>query len=187
MRKTAGLNRHQKAARRPGEGRVGRDELPMLLEQARSADVGDRLTAAEFLCPCHVRRRVEAVWAALYGLMEDPEPRVRRQAWHTRFDGGRPDDPAFDAILDRALAGETDRVVRNYAEQLGAARREKQRVTEHLEARGAPRERGKCDFCARTNVLVFTDYDTPIPAEAGVTRPARICDDCARRYASGRR
>ena len=180
MRKTACLNRYQKAARRPGERRVGRDEVPALLERSRSDDVDDRLIAAELLCPCHVRRRIDDVWAALYRLMEDPEPRVRRQAWHTLFDGGRPDDPAFDAILDRALAGETDRVVRNYAERLGAGRREKQRVAESLAARGAPRARGKCDFCARVNVPVDTDYDTPMPAGDAGTRPARICDDCAR-------
>jgi hypothetical protein len=48
--------------------------------------------------------------------------------------------------------------------------------------RGAPKQRGKCDFCARTNVLVATDYDTPIPAEDGATRPARICDACDHRH-----
>ena len=179
MRKSC-LNRHQKAAHRPGEQRIGRDELPLLLEQARSPDVEDRLTAAEFLCPCHVRRRIDAVWAALYRLMEDPTPRVRRQAWHTLFDGGRPDDPAFDAILDRALAGETDRVVRNYAERLGAAavRSSASRSSSSPAARRA--SFGECDFCARQNVRVFTDYDTPIPTEPGVSRPARICDDCTR-------
>ena len=40
------------------------------MELSRSDDSEDRLTAAKYLCPCHVRRRIEAVWQALYRLHE---------------------------------------------------------------------------------------------------------------------
>src|SRR5216683_7458679 len=111
MRKTLGMNKHQKAVYRVGEPRVGRDEIQDLLRQSGSSDPEERWVAAQFLCPCHVRRRIEAVWEALYRLLEDPDVRVRRAAWHTLEDGGRPDDPALDEILERVLRNDTDRQV----------------------------------------------------------------------------
>src|SRR5687768_1773297 len=98
MKKTKGLNKYQKAACRPGEARIGAEELGELLEDSRSPDAEKRRTAAEFMCPCHVRRRVDEVWAALYRMLEDDDVLVRRAAWHTLEDGGRPDDPALDEI-----------------------------------------------------------------------------------------
>ena len=70
------------------------------------------------------------------------------------FDGGRPDDPVFEGVLERTLRRETDRVVRTFAERLAAGRRERERVAQGLESLGAPRQRGKCDFCGRTAVWV---------------------------------
>src|SRR5213080_69015 len=114
MRKTLGMNKHQKAVYRVGERRVGRDEIQELLAQSRSADREERLAATQFLCPCHVRRRIEAVWEALYRLLEDPDVQVRRAAWHTLEDGGRPDDPRLDAIIERVVKSETDSTVLNF-------------------------------------------------------------------------
>ena len=48
-----GLNKHQRAAFRPGEERVGREEIRELLRLSESNDSEDRLQAASFLCPCH--------------------------------------------------------------------------------------------------------------------------------------
>jgi hypothetical protein len=104
-----GKTKHQKAALRPGELRVGREEIAELLEMSRSDDPKDRLVAAEFLCPCHVRKRIDEVWAALYRMLEDPDLKVRRAAWHTLDDGGRPEDPTLEKIFDRAVKKETDR------------------------------------------------------------------------------
>src|SRR5690349_4222220 len=123
MRKTLGLNRHQKAAHRVGEPRVGRDQTEELLEQSQSDEPEERLVAAQFLCPCHVRRRIEPVWEALYRLLEDPDVRVRRAAWHTLEDGGRPDDAALDQILDRTLQQETDPQVLRFARQVASPRK----------------------------------------------------------------
>src|SRR5438445_5690185 len=128
MRKAAGMNRHQKAAHRVGERRVGREEIAELLEQAASHDPDERLAAAQYLCPCHVRRRIAAVWEALYRLLEDADVRVRRAAWHTLEDGGRPDDPALDAILERALRTETDRTVLGFARHVAGPRRDRELV-----------------------------------------------------------
>lgn len=54
MRKTFGMNRHQKAAHKPGERKVSRAEIADLLELSCSAEVDDRLVAAQYLCPCHI-------------------------------------------------------------------------------------------------------------------------------------
>lgn len=78
--KTKGMNKHQKAAHKRGELRVGRDEIPELLRLSESEDPADRLVAAEHLRPCHLRKRIEPVRKALYRMMEDPDVRVRRQA-----------------------------------------------------------------------------------------------------------
>ena len=110
-----GLNKYQRAAFRPGEQRVGREEIQELLQMSRSADPEDRLQAASFLCPCHVRRSIDEVWKALYRMLEDQDARVRRAAWHTLEDGGKPDDPALDEIIERTLERDTDKQVLNFA------------------------------------------------------------------------
>ena len=181
MAKVLGRNKHQKAAHRVGERRVGRDEIPELLELARSSDPEERLVAAGFLCPCHVRRRIEEVWEALYRLLEDPDVRVRRAAWHTLEDGGTPEDPALDAILARVRRTETDRQVLNLLRQVVGPRAD--REMHHLKALGEQhksRQRGKCDFCARENVFVERDLQTILPAGGLMTRAALICEACAK-------
>jgi HEAT repeat protein len=179
MARVKGMNRHQKAAHKVGEPRVGREQLDELLQLSRSAEVEERLTAAQFLCPCHVRRRVEAAWEALYRLLEDPEPRVRRAAWHTLDDGGRPDDPKLDAVIARALRGDPDEKVRGYARKFAGSRQEGERAAQDLAARPVPRTRGRCDFCGRDNIPIERDLTTMIPS-AAAPRPALICERCAR-------
>src|SRR2546426_8985961 len=132
MRKTLGMNKHQKAVYRVGEPRVGRDEIQELLAQSRSADPEERLAAVQFLCPCHVRRRIDAVWEALYRLLEDEDVRVRRAAWHTLEDGGRLDDPALDAILERVLHTDSDPQVQRFALKVAGPRKDKELVLARL-------------------------------------------------------
>jgi hypothetical protein len=179
MRKTLGMNKHQKAVYRVGEPRVGRDEIQELVEQSGSGDPEERLVAAQFLCPCHVRRRIGAVWEALYRLLEDPDVRVRRAAWHTLEDGGRPDDPALDEILDRALKSETDPQVLRFAQQLVGPRRQQELVIARAMGRAEPKQRGRCDFCGDRGVEVVRDLNTMIPTD-DLPRAAWICERCAR-------
>lgn len=179
MRKTFGMNRHQKAVYKVGERRAGREQIAELLEKSASDDPGERCEAAENLCPCHVRRRVAAVWEALYRLLEDPDVRVRRAAWHTLEDGGRPDDPALDAILDRALKGETDRRVRNLMHHIVGPRRDREIHVLRAQGMLAPRQRGKCDFCGAGSVFVERDLSTLIPTD-DLPRAALICEHCAK-------
>src|SRR4051794_30551614 len=147
MRKTLGLNKHQKAAYKVGEQRVGREQIEEMLEQSRSGEAEQRLEAAKWLCPCHVRRRIDEVWEALYLLLEDPDVRVRRAAWHTLEDGGRPDDPRLDAISERVARTETDFAVLNFIKIIGGPRRDQEMVLAKLAGRVQPKQRGRCDFC----------------------------------------
>ena len=171
---TKGMNRHQKATFRQGEERVGRREIEELLEMSHSPDPEDRKVAANFLCPCHVRRRIDEVWEALYRMLEDENVLVRRNAWHTLEDGGRPDDPKLDAIFARAEEHETDRQVRNFLKQLGGSRKEREELKERLSQRDEFGARGKCDFCGENGVAVKTDYETEIDGRLGL-----ICKECA--------
>jgi hypothetical protein len=181
-------NRHQKAAHRPGELRVSRAQVAELVALSTSEDADERLTAAKYLCPCHVRGRHDEAWQALLRLMQDAEPKVRAQAWHALEDGGV---PPGDEVLDRLQAiqaGEADRSVRAMIEHaFGPVLAHKERRELAAMRRRASRERGKCDFCGARNVFVERDYDTMIPT-SGLSRPALICEACAApKQAAGRR
>lgn len=178
MRKTFGMNRHQKLAHKPGERQVSREQVEELLVLSQSEDPNERQVAAQYLCPCHVRTRIPAVWDALYRMLEDPDARVRRAAWHTLEDGGRPDDPALDEIFDRALGRESDPAVLRLMRQVIGPRKEREIVALRVAHRSAPKERGKCDFCGRADVFVERDYSTMIPIGAD-SRAAWACETCA--------
>jgi hypothetical protein len=180
-KKKTGMNRHQKAVYRVGEKHTSSEEITELLELSRSPEIEDRLIAAEHLCPCHVRTRIPAVWEALFRMMEDSEPRVRQQAWHTIEDGGKPTDEEAITTLERICANETDGKVRRFAELtldkvLGPRKHQElaRLKIAHIEA---PKERGKCDFCGETGVFVELDLQTMIPNGA-MPRAARICARC---------
>jgi len=178
MRKQKGMNKYQKAAFRPGEDRTRSDEIDGLLELSCSLDPADRQVAAQKLCPCHVRRRIDDVWQALYRMMEDPDVQVRRAAWHTLEDGGRPDDPAFEPILARARKNETDTQVRRFVEMFAGERAAQEGVV--MVRAMAPRfpQRGRCDFCGADNVPVRRDFETEIEVVGQLRRHAQICARC---------
>jgi len=170
-------NKFQRLAFKPGERRVRREEILQFVEMSKSEDAEQRKIAAQNLCPCHVRRRIEEVWDALYRMLEDSDVMVRRAAWHTLEDGGSPDDPALDEIIARALESETDGTVRRFVEEFAEPRREKETMTIKLALISEYNRHGKCDFCGQRR-KVKEDYDTPIPAKDG-PRAAFICRQCA--------
>ncbi|MEE3258759.1 MAG: HEAT repeat domain-containing protein [Candidatus Latescibacterota bacterium] len=143
------MNKHQRAAFRPGEERVGREEIRELLRLSESNDSEDRLQAASFLCPCHVRKHIDEVWEALYRMLEDEDTKVRRAAWHTLDDGGKPDDPALDEIIERTLERDTDKQVLNFARQFAKGHEKRKEIEFEVAAISDYAERGKCDFAAR--------------------------------------
>ena len=178
------LNRHQKLARRPGEHRVGSEQIAELLAFSLSDDAAERLEAAENLCPCHVRTRIDEVWDALYRLMQDGDVRVRKAAWHTLEDGGYPkDDPRMDAILEHALEHETDNKVRRFVEMYTKGDREREaflfKVKNQTLGMTDYHLQGKCDFCGESDRKVKKDFHNPLSFD-GESRPALICEACDR-------
>ena len=176
--------RSRKEALRRGEHRTGREEIEELLVMSRSRDPGERFVAADNLCPCHVRTCIEEVQDALYRLMEDPDPRVRKAAWHTLQDGGYPKGNArLDAILKRAVESETDKGVRSFIAEFARPLREREQFLEKVQDRAMARplygERGKCDFCGEPDLPVRRDYGNPLPV-GGEARPALLCEVCDR-------
>ena len=172
------MNKHQKAAHKPGELKVSKSAVPELLELSCSNDPDDRLHAAKYLCPCHIQGRIPAVWDAVLRMMEDEDRRVRLQAWHTWEDGGLPDDEPLFAHMEEIYKREPDSKVRNFARTIIgkrlAEREQLERTLLHLSVK--PAQRGKCDFCGANNVAVRRDFDTLIQHRA-----ALICEDCERR------
>ena len=142
----------------------------------------DRLVAAENLCPCHVRTRIPAVWEALYRMMEDVDARVRQAAWHTIEDGGKPGNEASVERLERICRDEKDPKIKRFADRtldkvLGK-RGEKETALLWPAARPEVNMRGKCDFCAATDVFVERDFQTMIPTGNDM-RPAPACAKCS--------
>jgi hypothetical protein len=114
--------------------------------------------------------------------MEDEDWRVRRQAWHTIEDGGKPSDPDIVTHLKRLRDAETDPKVRKFADftwkkVFGTQLEDEERARLWAVSRER-KERGKCDFCGLSNVFVTRDMETMIPTD-GLPRAAWICDQCA--------
>jgi hypothetical protein len=176
--RAAGRNSYQKAAHKAGERRVTRGQADELLALSRSADAEDRLVAARFLCPCHVRGRTEDMWEAIVALMSDDDARIRGAAWHTLEDGGVPAGEGALERLEALLALEPDAGVRRLAKEIiGPVLAERERLHLRHMRRPEPAMRGKCDFCSERDVAVRTDFETRIPT-AGLSRPALVCRRC---------
>lgn len=168
---------HRKRAFKQGERRVRGDEIWHYVELSKSDDPGDRLRAAKNLCPCHVRRRIDEVWDALFRMMEDDDVEVRRAAYHTLEDGGRLDDPKLESIFKRAWENETDPKVIEFLNEFDGDRGERERVEMQAATISKYADRGKCDFCGDTDVPVRKDFDTEIP-DGGHRRPGWLCEAC---------
>jgi hypothetical protein len=175
-RKTGLLNKHQKNAYRKGEPRVSGESIQELLELSRSKEPEERRFAAEYLCPCHVRRRIDEVWDALYRMMEDPDLKVQKAAYHTLEDGGKPDDPALREIFERAV-NDPDRKIRRQVERYLATELKDEKLADKLAAQTNYPERGKCDFCGIPDIALRKDFETEIP-DGGMNRFALVCDAC---------
>jgi len=176
------MNRRQRRSRKIGEQRVSGEEIWRLVDLSKSSDTKDRLEAADNLCPCHVRRRIDEVWDALYQLLEDPDLQVRKAAFHTLTDGGDLNDAALDPILERLCETETDRKLRRKIEKLLKDRKDRAREREEFTQQvlltvGEFPEQGRCDFCGNIR-SVKKEFDTFIPGSNG-SRPAVICAACS--------
>lgn len=179
-----GMNKYQKAVFKKGDHRTRREDVELYLSLARSDSPEERLEAAENLCPCHVRTRIDEVWEALYRMMEDPDTQVRRAAWHTLEDGGVPDDPILDEIFSRAianLADEPDRATRLFIEEFAVPRvQERDLVDYHRQRLSLSKytKTGKCDFCGESSTKVRHDFETELMLSNGDARLSLICEEC---------
>ena len=179
MAKKRAKNKYQKRAQRGGEDRLRGDKIDFYLSMAYSDAPEDREAAMENLCPCHVRRRIDAVWEALYRGLQDPDIKVRRAAWHTLDDGGRPNDPQLQPILEKIAKKETDPKLRQRALDLIQSARRLADEHQELVAQKADYFRGKCDWCGETSVQVTYDYETEFEGSGAQKRFALMCSDCA--------
>ena len=107
MAKKMGLIKHQKRQHRRGEDRLPGSEVEYCLGMADCPDSKERVIAMGYFSPCHVRRRIDPVWDALYRRLQNPNLKVREAAWHTLDDGGRPNDLALQPILENVAKQET--------------------------------------------------------------------------------
>ena len=175
------MNKYRRRAVKKGELHVSGAEISRWVELSRSKDPNERLEAANYLCPCHVRKRIGEVWDALFRLLEDPDVGVRKAAFHTVEDGGDISDPALVPIFERVVENETDPKLRKRIERFLRDRRKKEQEREDFIQHvrfvvGDYPERDKCDFCGEVGP-VQKDFDTTIPGSNGA-RVALICKSC---------
>ena len=179
MARKRAKNKYQKRQQRRGEDRLRGDKIDLYLSMAYSDEPEDRIAAMDNLCPCHVRRRIDAVWEALYRGLQDADINVRRAAWHTLDDGGRPNDPQLQPILEKIAKRETDSKLRQRAIDLIQSARQIEDRHQELVAQGADYFHGKCDWCGATDRKVTYDYETEFESTSGQKRFALMCSDCA--------
>ncbi len=172
-----GKNRYQKKAHRRREDRLRGDGIQYYLSLAYSDNPEDRTLAMENLCPCHVRKRIDAVWVALYKGMIDPDLRVRRAAWHTLDDGGNPNEPRLQPLLQKIAKTETDPTLRQRALDLIKTTQKIEEEKQALIAQNAHTFSGRCDWCGTANVPVSYDYQTEFDTD-GTKRFALVCETC---------
>ena len=103
-----------------GERRLRGDEVKHYLALADSDNPKERLEAMQNLCPCHVRKRVDAAWDALYRGLQDSDLKVRQAAWHTLEEnhGGRRDDPKLYPIMVEIAETEVNPKLRQNANDI---------------------------------------------------------------------
>ena len=75
---------------------------------------------------------------------------VRKAAWHTLDDGGNPNDPRLQPLLEKIAKEETDRKLRQRALDLIAATRKVEEQKQALLAQKAHTFRGRCDWCGES-------------------------------------
>ena len=176
-RKKFGMNKYQRKAHKRGEDRLRGDDVEYYLSLAYSPNADDRVEAMDNLCPCHVRKSIEKVWVALYKGLVDPDLRVRKAAWHTLDDGGNPNDPRLQPLLEKITKEETDRKLRQRALDLIAATRKVEEQKQALLAQKAHTFRGRCDWCGESNVPVSYDHETEFEIY-GSKSFALVCEAC---------
>ena len=103
--------------------------------------------------------------------------RVRKAAWHTIEDGGNPNEPRLQPLLERIAKEETDPKLRQNALDLIAATRKVEAQKEVLLGQNAHTFSGRCDWCGESNVSVSYDYETEFEAN-GTKRFALVCEAC---------
>ena len=176
-KKGYGLNKYQKKAKKVGELRLRRENIPHYLALAGSDNPADDTRPL----PICVR--------AMCGI---PFPKYRPRysdSWKTPIQtcapapGTRwkmaavPDDPRMDEIFERARQNETDKTVLNFMRQVQNENyAHKERTMLKVAAQSEYNQTGRCDFCGATG-KVKTDFDTEIP-DGGQMRFALVCEEC---------
>ena len=176
-KKLTGMNKYQRKAHRRRENRLRGDGIEYYLSLAYSEKPEDRALAMENLCSCHVRKRIDAVWVALYKGLVDPDLRVRRAAWHTLDDGGNPNDPRLQPLLQKIVKIETDPTLRQRALDLIRTTLKLEEEKQALLSKKTHTFPGRCDWCGTSNVPVSYDYETEFNTD-GTKRFALVCETC---------
>lgn len=176
-KRMTGMNKHQKRSHRRREDRLRGDDVNYYLSLAYSENPDDRALAMENLCPCHVRKRIDAVWVPLYKGMLDEDIRVRRAAWHTLDDGGNPNDPKLQPLLQKIVKNESDSKLRQKALDLIKTTQDVEDQKQVLIAQKTDTFKGRCDWCGTSNVSVRYDYETEFETN-GTKRLMLLCDKC---------
>ena len=108
-------------------------------------------------------------------MLEDEDIKVRRVAWHTLKDGGRPHEPALYTILERTLEQDADRQVLGCPWKYAHGRKIRKGVEFEVAAISDYANRGRRDFCGGANVPIKTNFEKNHDV-SGSRRFAMVCE-----------
>lgn len=63
------------------------DDAKAIIALSKSADPAERKYALKKMCPCKVKREVDALWVRIVEMCKDPDDSVRYQVLHSLCDG----------------------------------------------------------------------------------------------------
>ena len=152
-----------------GECRLRGNELASYLAMANSENPKERLEAMKNLCPCHIRKRFDAVWDALYRGLQDIDLKVRQAAWHTLEENhdGRLNAPKLYPLMVEISKNEENPKLRQNAKSIvGNAQSQKQNIEDKKHDFLGKRSnyfQGKCDWCGgSSSAEVYYIYENEI-------------------------
>ncbi len=104
------------------------EQIDELLVLSLDRDPQVRRVAVKNLCPCHVGRNVEQVWARLLELAGDRDSGVRLDVLHDLTDGSPPELAEHVIAAVERFMGDPDPTVRGYAAFLRKRQQQRGRV-----------------------------------------------------------
>lgn len=97
------------------------EDIDEIIEFTKHKDNEVRLAAVKQLCPCKVRKDIDAFWDRVFEMVEDEDARIRYQILHTMCDGSPPHVESRVAEALEKFNQDSDKEIRRKAHKVLAS------------------------------------------------------------------